>query len=514
MLTSPFFMVGMNGPARENEGEVLLGTLNWTGNFRFTFDVDNSNDLRIVSGINPYASEYRLKPKEVFRTPEFVFVYSDCGTGAASRGLHNWARDYQLKEGRGSRLTLLNNWEATGFNFDEQKLSHFMKEAATLGVDMFLLDDGWFGNKYPRSGDKSGLGDWEATKEKLPHGVAGLVSAADSAGVKFGIWVEPEMVNPKSELYEKHPEWVIHYPNREPYFYRNQLALDLCNPEVQDYVFGIIDKLLSENPGLAYFKWDCNSMLTNPYSFYLKENQSHLFIEYVRGLYNVLDRLQAKYPHLPMMLCSGGGARCDYGALKYFTEFWASDNTDPVRRIFIQWGFSYFFPAKSIGAHVTSWGEQSIKFRTDVAMMDKLGFDINMDRLSEPERQFCRDAVQIYKRLTPVIQEGDQYRLVSPFGSNHAAVMYLTPDKSHGVLFAYDMYPRKHVERLYPIQLNGLDPQRKYKLVEINKMDDGSLVRPFVDEGKVYTGEYLMKVGVQAFSDLQERSRVIEIIAQ
>ena len=376
---------------------------------------------------------------------------------------------------------------------------------------MFLLDDGWFGNKYPRSGDKSGLGDWEATKEKLPHGVAGLVSAADSAGVKFGIWVEPEMVNPKSELYEKHPEWVIHYPNREPYFYRNQLALDLCNPEVQDYVFGIIDKLLSENPGLAYFKWDCNSMLTNPYSFYLKENQSHLFIEYVRGLYNVLDRLQAKYPHLPMMLCSGGGARCDYGALKYFTEFWASDNTDPVRRIFIQWGFSYFFPAKSIGAHVTSWGEQSIKFRTDVAMMDKLGFDINMDRLSEPERQFCRDAVQIYKRLTPVIQEGDQYRLVSPFGSNHAAVMYLTPDKSHGVLFAYDMYPRKHVERL---QLNGLDPQRKYKLVEINKMDDGSLVRPFVDEGKVYTGEYLMKVGVQAFSDLQERSRVIEIIAQ
>ena len=514
MLTSPFFILSLNGPARENEGEVLLGTLNWTGNFRFTFDIDNNHDLRVVSGINPYASEYRLQPQEVFRTPEFVFAYSDCGTGAASRSFHNWARDYQLKEGRGPRLTLLNNWEATGFNFDEQKLSHFMQEAATLGVDMFLLDDGWFGNKYPRSGDKSGLGDWEATKEKLPHGVAGLVSAADSAGVKFGIWVEPEMVNPQSELYEKHPEWVIHYPNREPYYYRNQLALDLCNPEVQDYVFGIIDKLLSENPGLAYFKWDCNSMLTNPYSFYLKENQSHLFIEYVHGLYNVLDRLQAKYPHVPMMLCSGGGARCDYGALKYFTEFWASDNTDPIRRIFIQWGFSYFFPSKSIGAHVTSWGEQSIKFRTDVAMMDKLGFDINMDRLSEPERQFCRDAVKTYNRLSPIIQEGDQYRLVSPYGSNHAAVMYMTPDKNHGVLFAYDMYPRKHVERLYPIQLNGLDPQRKYKLVEINKMDDGSLVRPFVDEGKVYTGEYLMKVGVQAFSDLQERSRVIEIIAQ
>ena len=513
MLTSPFFILGLDAPARETEGEVVLGTLNWTGNFRFPFDIDASNDLRVVSGINPYASEYNLRPGEVFRTPEFVFTYSDKGTGEASRSFHDWARDYQLKDGHGPRLTLLNNWEATGFAFDEKKLSHFMREAAILGVDMFLLDDGWFGNKYPRSSDKSGLGDWEPTASKLPNGVGGLVRAADSAGVKFGIWIEPEMVNPKSELYEKHPDWVIHYPNREPYYYRNQMALDLCNPQVQDFVFGVVDKLLSENPDLAYFKWDCNSMLTNPYSFYLKENQSHLFIEYVRGLYKVLERIQEKYPDVPMMLCSGGGGRCDYEALKYFTEFWASDNTDPVKRIFMQWGYSYFFPAKSISAHVTSMGDQSIKFRTDVAMMDKLGFDINMDKLTEAERQFCREAVQNYKRLAPIIQEGDQFRLVSPYSGNHAAVMYVTPGQDKAVLFAYDIYAQKYVERSYPIRLQGLDPQRSYRVVEINKMDSVP-ARPFVEDGKTFSGEYLMKIGLQAFSDFRESSRVIEITAQ
>ena len=267
-------------------------------------------------------------------------------------------------------------------------LKTYIRKSADLGVDMFLLDDGWFANKYPRKNDKQGLGDWEPTHDKLPGGVQALVEEADRAGVKFGIWIEPEMVSMKSELYEKHPDWVIRFPDREPYFYRNQLVLDLCNPEVQDYVFGIVDKLLSENPKLAYFKWDCNSPITNPMSPYLKENQSHLYIDYVRGLYNVLDRIKAKYPNVPMMLCSGGSGRCDYGALQYFTEFWASDNTDPIRRIFIQWGFSHFFPAKSVGAHVTSMGKQSLKFRTDVALTGKLGFDIDVNKLTPEEIAF------------------------------------------------------------------------------------------------------------------------------
>ena len=236
MMLQPFFELGVNAPANEQQGEVLLGTIGWTGNFRFTFEVDDAGVLRISSGINPYASIYDLQPGELFNTPEFIFTLSQSGTGQASRNFHNWARNYQLKDGKGSRMTLLNNWENTGFNFNEEILSGLMKETKELGVDMFLLDDGWFGNKYPRKDDHAGLGDWEVTHSKLPNGVPYLVKAAKDAGVKFGIWIEPEMVNPKSELFEKHPDWVIHQPNRETYYFRNQLVLDLSNPKVQDHV--------------------------------------------------------------------------------------------------------------------------------------------------------------------------------------------------------------------------------------------------------------------------------------
>ena len=332
MFNSPFFLLALDEQAKENEGEVLFGTIGWTGNFRFTFEVDNLNNLRILSGINNYASEYSLKPKEIFRTPEFIFTFSAEGKGKASRDFHRWARKYQVKDGDKSRLTLLNNWEATYFDFNEDKLVDIMDEAKLLGVDMFLLDDGWFANKYPRNSDRQGLGDWDETAEKLPNGIGKLVKEATGKGIKFGLWIEPEMVNPKSELYEKHKDWVIHLPNREEYYFRNQLVLDLSNPKVQDYVFGIVDNLMTKYPGIAYFKWDCNSPITNIYSPYLKDQQSHLYIEHVRGLYNVLERVKAKYPDLPMMLCSGGGGRTDYEGLKYFTEFWPSDNTDQIGR--------------------------------------------------------------------------------------------------------------------------------------------------------------------------------------
>ncbi len=513
MFCSPFFLLSVGDRARENDGQVLLGTLNWTGNFRFTFELDSRHVLRLIAGINPYASEYRLEPGQVFRTPEFVWTLSETGTGQASRDLQDWARNYQLKDGHGDRLTLLNNWESTGFNFDEEVLKTYIRKSADLGVDMFLLDDGWFANKYPRKNDKQGLGDWEPTHDKLPGGVQALVEEADRAGVKFGIWIEPEMVSMKSELYEKHPDWVIRFPDREPYFYRNQLVLDLCNPEVQDYVFGIVDKLLSENPKLAYFKWDCNSPITNPLSPYLKENQSHLYIDYVRGLYNVLDRIKAKYPNVPMMLCSGGSGRCDYGALQYFTEFWASDNTDPIRRIFIQWGFSHFFPAKSVGAHVTSMGKQSLKFRTDVALTGKLGFDIDVNKLTPEEIAFCRQAVGHFKRLSPVTLEGDQYRLVSPYEGQHAALMYVAKDQDKAVLFTYDLFPNRYTEKVFPVRLQGLDPHKMYKVEEINQ-EAGVEVVPWEGDGEVFSGDYLMKVGLNLFTDRRENSRMIELTAQ
>ena len=237
MHVQPFFQLGIGQEVSENHGKVLVGTIGWTGNFRFTFEVDNLGNLRVISGINPYASDYELQPGEWFKTPEFIFTLSDEGTGKASRDFHDWARRYQVKDGLGERLTLLNNWENTGFDFNEEKLLALMQEARHLGVDMFLLDDGWFGNKYPRKDDRAGLGDWDATAAKLPRGVGALVKGAEKAGVKFGIWIEPEMVNPKSELFEKHPEWVIHLPNRELYYFRNQLVLDLSNPKVQDFVY-------------------------------------------------------------------------------------------------------------------------------------------------------------------------------------------------------------------------------------------------------------------------------------
>lgn len=509
MHTHPFFIMGLDQPAHETQGEVLMGTLAWTGNFRFTFEVDNVGNLRIIPGINPYASAYKLERGEVFTTPEFIFTLSTEGTGQGSRNLQAWARNFQLKDGKGSRLTLLNNWENTGFDFNQDILAELMKEAKDLGVDMFLLDDGWFGNKYPRKNDRAGLGDWEVTHDKLPGGIRALTDAAREAGVKFGLWIEPEMVNPKSELFEKHPDWAIHYPNRDTYYYRNQLVLDLSNPAVQAYVYGIVDKLLKENPEIAYFKWDCNSPITNIYSPYLKTEQEQLYIDHVRGVYNVMKRVKENYPDIPMMLCSGGGARCDYEALKYFTEFWCSDNTDPVERIYIQWGFSQFFPAKAMCAHVTSWNKAaSIKFRTDVASMCKLGFDLGLKELSAEELLYCQTAVANWKRLQPVILDGTQYRLVSPYESNHMAVNYVSTDSRKAVLFAYDVYPR-YQEKLFPVKMQGLDPHKRYKVEEINLMPDSKSTLPA--NGRIFSGDYLMKIGIDVFGFRPMQSHVVEL---
>ena len=508
MFCSPFFLLSLDETVRENSGEVLFGTIAWTGNFRFTFEVDQNNQLRIISGINPFASEYSLKPDELFRTPEFIFTYSAQGKGKASRDFHSWARKYQLKDGEKSRMTLLNNWEATYFDFNEEKLVTIMDEAVKLGVDMFLLDDGWFGNKYPRSGATQGLGDWDETKDKLPNGVGKLIDEATKKNIKFGIWIEPEMVNPKSELYEKHKDWVIHLPNRDEYYFRSQLVLDLSNPKVQDFVFGVVDNLMTKYPGIAYFKWDCNSPITNIYSPYLKDKQSHLYIEHVRGLYNVLDRVKQKYPDLPMMLCSGGGGRSDYKALEYFTEFWPSDNTDAVERIFIQWGFSHFFPTKSMAAHVTSWGRQPVKFRTDVAMMCKLGFDIRIDEMKPEEQTYCREAVKNFKRLEGTILDGDMYRLMSPYESDHSAIMYVETGGKKSVLFTFDIHPR-YAEQMQPLRLAGLDADKKYELKEINMLPEAK--SRLSCHGKTYSGEYLMKVGIPVFSSRHTVSHVIEI---
>ncbi|WP_304238267.1 alpha-galactosidase [Jiulongibacter sediminis] len=512
LLQSPNFILSFDQPASENEGKVILGQLAWSGNFKLDFEVDTYDNLKFLAGINPYSSAYALPSNQVFKTPSLIYAISNHGTGEASRGLHRWARKYRVLDGQGERLTLLNNWEATYFDFDEDKITGLFKDAKLLGVDMFLLDDGWFANKYPRNSDRSGLGDWQENVKKLPSGIGHLVKEATKEGIKFGIWIEPEMVNPKSELYEQHLDWVIRQPERPEVYYRNQLVLDLSNPKVQDFIFGVVDKLFTENPQLAFIKWDCNAVIYNAYSAYLAEQempQSQLYVDYVKGLYAVLERVRAKYPKVPIMLCSGGGGRGDYEALKYFTEFWPSDDTDPLERIFMQWDYSYFFPSIVICNHVTDWGKQPIKFRVDVASMGKLGFDIVFSHLSEDEKVFCKQAVKNYDRFKEIIWQGDQYRLVSPHENDFSAVMYVNESKEKAVFFGYFISQRQRlITDKEPVKFNGLDPEKLYTVKEINLFPGK---RSPLDSEKVYSGDFLMKAGYNPMINAGRTSVVLEI---
>ncbi len=513
MYRSPCFFLSLNKPSDENTGELIAGTLAWSGNFQCTFEIDQQNSLRMITGMNPYASEYKLQPGKTFETPAFIFTYTKNGKGEASRNLHRWAINYGVLDGNKPRLTLLNNWEATHMDFNQDMLVELFDGANQLGVDLFLLDDGWFGNKYPRNADKTALGDWQVDKKKLPDGIGYLVSEARKKNLQFGIWLEPEMVSPKSELYEKHPDWILKLPNREEAYSRNQLVLDLINPKVQDFIYNMVNELVTKNPGIAFIKWDCNRMLTNTYSPTLKENQGNLFIDYNRALLDIMKRLRQKHPHLPIMLCAGGGGRVDYGGLKYFTEFWPSDNTDGLERVFIQWGYLNFFPALTVSSHVTSMGKQSLKFRTDVAMMGKMGFDIRVKNLSAQEIKFSNQAVKTYKGISDVIWFGDLYRLVSPYEENRAVLMYTTPNKERAVLFNYLLNFRRK-EYMGKVLLQGLDPVKRYRINEINLLPDTKSTQP--DDGKIYSGDYLMKVGLNlsAGKIAPLTSSVFELIAE
>ena len=497
MLASPFFEVGLGSPVSENHGKVLMGTIGWTGNFRFTFEVDHNNQLRILAGINPDASTYTLDRGKTFRTPEFIFTLSTQGTGQGSRNFQRWALNHRLYMAQQDRMTLLNNWENTYFDFDEQKLNNLFGQAKNLGVDFFLLDDGWFGNRYPRNDDKAGLGDWQANRAKLPGGIPALVKGANEQGVDFGIWIEPEMVNPESELARNKPHWILRLPDRETYLFRHQLVLD---------------GLMKENPNIKFMKWDCNSPITNIFSPNLKARQGNLYVDYVRGLYAVLQRVQAKYPKLYMMLCSGGGARCDFEALKYFTEFWCSDNTDPVERIYIQWAFSHFMPAKAMCSHVTDWNKTaSVKFRLDVDFSCKLGFDLDLKHLSPNDLAYCQMAIKEYNRLKPIIFAPNLYRLVSPYETNHCALMRVNDEKTHALLFAYDLHPRYN-ETIVNTRLQGLDPAATYRVREICLMPGQESRLSF--HNQTFTGDYLHKVGLKVLGGNQLDSRIIELVKE
>jgi len=512
LLQSPNFILSFGEKAHENRGSVLLGQLAWSSNFRYDFEIDSQDNLRLLAGINPYASEYKLQPGEIFKTPSLIYTISHQGIGKASRNLHEWARNYRVLDGNGERLTLLNNWEATYFDFDENKITALFKDAKDLGVDLFLLDDGWFANKYPRNSDRSGLGDWQENKKKLPNGIGHLVEEATKEGIKFGIWIEPEMVNPKSELYENHIDWVIRQPERPEKYFRNQLVLDLSNPDVQDFVFNVADNLLTKNPELAFIKWDCNSVIFNAHSTYLEKQkipQTHLYIEYTKGLYSVMERIREKYPTIPIMMCSGGGGRGDYELFKYFTEFWPSDNTDPLERVYMQWNYSYFFPAIVSDSHVTEWGDKPLKYRVDVASMGKLGFDIVAHELNPKDKQFAKEAVQNYNSFKHIVWHGDLYRLVNPYKNNIASLMYVTKNQNRAVVFNYLVnfrYMQNASPR--PVKFAGLDANKKYTVTELN-VYPGRMSR--INSERVYSGDFLMKVGINPRINLAKTSVVLEV---
>ncbi|HEY9256789.1 alpha-galactosidase [Chitinophaga sp.] len=512
---NPSFFISPVKDVTENSGEVFAGTLAYSGNFNIQFEtlklnIDMGNTLKIIPGINAYASAYTLKPKEQFETPHFIFTYSNNGTGQVSRNFHRWAIDYGIWNGRQKRSTLLNNWEATYFDFNQDTIVNLFDDARKLGVDLFLLDDGWFGNKYPRDNSRAGLGDWQANKKKLPGGIGHLVKEATSNGLQFGIWIEPEMVNPKSELFEQHPDWVMMAPNRPQHLYRTQLVLDLVNPKVQDYVFEVVDNLMKQAPGIAYIKWDCNRSMDNAYSPYLKKDQNSMYIRYTQAWYSVLERIRQKYPDLDMMLCASGGGRVEYGAMKYFQEFWPSDNTYPVDRIRLQWATSYFYPALTVCAHVTAAGRESLKYKIDVAMAGKLGFDIVVKKLAEQELALARTTVDNYHRLQSVINYGSLYRLVSPYTTNFSSLMYVDSTQRKAVVFAYNMETMQ--QDTWPEwKFNGLDPNKNYRVTEINLSKDAK--PQFPESGRVFSGETLMSQGLKWYMKKIETSSVLELEA-
>jgi alpha-galactosidase len=513
------FLLSLDGPALEDAGRVVGGTLAWPGSHRILFDVDEVEELQLIAGINPHASWYRLEKDEVFETPALLYTFSAHGTGEVSRNFHRWAMKHGVYRGDRTRLTLLNNWEATYFDFNQELLSEIIGDAAEMDFELFLLDDGWFGTKHPRNSDHAGLGDWEVNREKLPDGIGYLVEESHKNGIRFGLWLEPEMVNPRSELYENHPDWVIGQPYRDLHLLRNQLNLDLANPEVRDFVFGVVDRYLSDYPGISYIKWDANRFITNPGSYYLPpQDQSHLWIENVRGLMSVLERVREKHPEVFMMVCSGGGGRLDYATLPYFDEFWISDNTDALSRVFIQWGTTFFYPAMALASHVSVVPNHitqritPLKFRFDVAMSAKLGMDLQPRDMSPEEKAFSKNAIQEYYKIRDIVQFGELYRLLSPYTNDRAAMMYVSDQADRAVVFAYQL--KKAIQgNKQPLVLKGLDPDKNYLLREVNK-DPGSYSWFTPLEGKVYSGDFLMKYGLRFVMYNEYDSKIIELTAQ
>ena len=495
-------MFSLDGKARENSGDVIGAALCYSGNYQLKVETDDTEYHYFFAGINPDNSEYHLKKGEIFTTPKVALSFSKCGLSGVSRNFHKWGRKYMLAHGDKERKILLNSWEGVYFDINQKGMDQMMGDIASMGGELFVMDDGWFGVKYPRKTDNCALGDWEVDKNKLPEGIEGLLRDAKKHGIKFGIWIEPEMTNSVSELYDAHPDWIIKAPKRDAVQGRGgtQLILDMSNPKVQDFVFSVVDNLMTKYPEIDYIKWDANMPILNHGSQYLTMNdQSHLYIEYHRGFEKTCKRIRAKYPDLTIQACASGGGRANWGVLPYFDEFWVSDNTDALQRIYMQWGTSYFFPAIAMASHISATPNHTVfrttamKYRIDVAMSGRLGMEIQPKNMTDDEKALCRKAIAEYKQIRPIVQFGDIYRLVSPYDKmGLASLMYVNEAKDKSVFFWWktESFQNEHLPR---VKMAGLDANKKYKVRELNRID----LQPMDIEGKTFSGAYLMNHGLE-----------------
>jgi len=477
---NPWFAISRNirheaaagAEASEEEGEVWFGALAWSGSWRITVEHTQRDWVRVTGGLNPFDFGYKLKPGEKLETPVFYGGYSAHGLGGASRLLHEFENAHILPQAPDPkpRPVIYNSWEATEFRVDEAGQLALAEKAASIGVDRFVMDDGWFGQ---RKDDHAGLGDWYVNSQKFPHGLRPLIDKVHSLQMDFGLWVEPEMVNPDSDLYREHPEWVLNFPGRPRSESRNQLVLNLARPDVRDYVAGFLDKLLTEND-IAFLKWDYNRNWSEPgWDQVPADEQKKVYVEFIRNLYSILADLRKKHPRVEIESCSGGGARVDLGILRYVDEVWPSDNTDPFDRLVLQDGFSYAYTPQIMMAWVTDsphWGNHrstSLAYRMLSSMQGSLGIGANLSKWTAEDFSTAKRLIAAYHAVQRTIVRGDLYRLISPRNnSGMQATETVAKDKSQVVVFAFANATIKG--RGFPsLQLLGLDPQAKYRVAWI-----------------------------------------------
>ena len=460
---NPWFAVD-RGAADEEQGEVWFGALAWSGNWKFIAERTEFGATRLSLGLNDWDFAWQLGAGETFRTPVAVCGYTPAGFGAASRLLHDYARDEVLPHGHTTRKVLYNSWEATQFNVDVPSQARLATLAAEMGVELFVMDDGWF---HGRNDDHAGLGDWWPDATKFPDGLRPLIEQVNALGMDFGLWVEPEMVNPDSDLYRAHPDWVIHFPGRARSEGRNQLILNFARRDVQDTVLALLDRLLSEN-NIRFIKWDMNRNASEPGWSSAPGDPRELWVRYVEGVYRVWGALAERHPLVTWQSCSGGGGRADLAILRLADQVWVSDQTEPAARLRIQEGFTQQFPACAMEAWVTDSGPAYIplEFRMHVSMCGALGIGGNLEEWTDEMRSEAAYWIERYKEVRHVIQFGDLYRLRSAQEGPFSAVQYVSKDRSESVLFAFRThYPSiPQLDLQPPLYPRGLDPYARYTI--------------------------------------------------